>query len=57
MPVRPRGDDLRAALHSGAEDEEIAGIWRTVMWSKKAGAGLDDPTFMQPDRPMSSIDD
>jgi len=47
--------DLRAALRSGAPDEEIASIWRTAMWGKKAGAGLDDPTFVQPDRPMSAI--
>jgi len=25
------------------------------MWGKKAGAGLDDPSFVQPDRPMSAI--
>ncbi|MEU6354668.1 GTP 3',8-cyclase MoaA, partial [Streptomyces sp. NPDC047072] len=36
-------------------DEEIARIWREAMWGKKAGAGLDDPTFVQPDRPMSAI--
>ena len=47
--------DLRAALRSGAPDEEIARIWREAMWGKKAGAGLDDPTFVQPDRPMSAI--
>ena len=47
--------DLRGALRSGASDEEIAGIWRAAMWGKKAGAGLDDPSFVQPDRPMSAI--
>ncbi|MFM9634892.1 GTP 3',8-cyclase MoaA, partial [Streptomyces galilaeus] len=47
--------DLRAALRSDAPDEEIARIWRLAMWGKKAGAGLDDPTFVQPDRPMSAI--
>ncbi|MFF7487808.1 GTP 3',8-cyclase MoaA [Streptomyces luteogriseus] len=47
--------DLRAALRSGAPDEEIARIWRLAMWGKKAGAGLDDPTFVQPERPMSAI--
>ncbi|MFD3379317.1 MULTISPECIES: GTP 3',8-cyclase MoaA [unclassified Streptomyces] len=47
--------DLRAALRSDATDEEIARIWRLAMWGKKAGAGLDDPTFVQPDRPMSAI--
>lgn len=47
--------DLRAALRSAASDEEIAGIWRVAMWGKKAGSGLDDPAFLQPDRPMSAI--
>ncbi|WP_309484564.1 GTP 3',8-cyclase MoaA [Streptomyces himalayensis] len=47
--------DLRAALRSNAPDEEIAGIWRLAMWGKKAGSGLDDPTFLQPERSMSAI--
>ncbi|MFF5272135.1 GTP 3',8-cyclase MoaA [Streptomyces sp. 900116325] len=47
--------DLRGALRSGAQDEEIARIWRLAMWGKKAGSGLDDPSFLQPDRPMSAI--
>ncbi|MFJ8001847.1 GTP 3',8-cyclase MoaA [Streptomyces sp. NPDC096310] len=47
--------DLRAALRSGAPDEEIATLWKLAMWGKKAGSGLDDPAFLQPDRPMSAI--
>ncbi|MCN9244572.1 GTP 3',8-cyclase MoaA [Streptomyces sp. RY43-2] len=47
--------DLRGALRSGASDEEIAAVWRRAMWGKKAGSGLDDPAFLQPERPMSSI--
>jgi cyclic pyranopterin phosphate synthase len=47
--------DLRGALRSGAPDEEIAELWRLAMWGKKAGSGLDDPSFLQPDRPMSAI--
>ncbi|GAB2958786.1 GTP 3',8-cyclase MoaA [Streptomyces pseudoechinosporeus] len=47
--------DLRAALRSGAPDEEIARIWRLATWGKKAGAGLDDPSFVRPERPMSAI--
>ncbi|MCH6159564.1 GTP 3',8-cyclase MoaA [Streptomyces marispadix] len=47
--------DLRGALRSGAEDGEIAARWRLAMWGKKAGAGIDDPSFVQPDRPMSAI--
>ncbi|MFJ3531110.1 MULTISPECIES: GTP 3',8-cyclase MoaA [unclassified Streptomyces] len=47
--------DLRGALRSDAPDSEIARIWRLAMWGKKAGSGLDDPSFLQPDRPMSAI--
>jgi cyclic pyranopterin phosphate synthase len=47
--------DLREALRSGAPDEEVARIWRVAMWGKKAGSGLDDPSFLQPQRPMSAI--
>ncbi|MGC5001896.1 GTP 3',8-cyclase MoaA [Streptomyces sp. DT203] len=47
--------DLRGALRSEAPDQEIARIWRLAMWGKKAGSGLDDPSFLQPDRPMSAI--
>lgn len=47
--------DLRAALRGGADDAEIAERWRAAMRTKKAGAGIDDPTFLQPDRPMSAI--
>ncbi|MFJ4984892.1 GTP 3',8-cyclase MoaA [Streptomyces sp. NPDC088732] len=47
--------DLRGALRSGASDEEIATLWKAAMWGKKAGSGLDDPAFLQPDRPMSAI--
>jgi cyclic pyranopterin phosphate synthase len=47
--------DLRTALRGGASDEEIADRWRAAMAVKKAGAGIDDPTFLQPSRPMSAI--
>ncbi|UCM87176.1 GTP 3',8-cyclase MoaA [Streptomyces marincola] len=47
--------DLRGALRSGADDAELAERWRTAMWGKKAGSGLDDPSFVQPQRPMSAI--
>jgi cyclic pyranopterin phosphate synthase len=47
--------DLRAALRSEAPDEEIATMWKLAMWGKKAGSGLDDPAFLQPERPMSAI--
>ncbi|MCI4063345.1 GTP 3',8-cyclase MoaA [Micromonospora sp. R77] len=47
--------DLRAALRGGADDAELAARWRTAMWGKRAGHGIDDPTFLQPARPMSAI--
>ncbi len=51
-----RGEtDLRAALRNGGSDEEIAATWRGTMWAKEAGHGIDDPSFLQPSRPMSAI--
>jgi GTP 3',8-cyclase len=47
--------DLRAALRSGASDDELADRWVVAMRGKRAGHGIDDPTFLQPDRPMSAI--
>ena len=44
--------DLRSALRSGASDEEIAGRWRAAVASKLPGHGINDPAFLQPDRPM-----
>lgn len=51
-----RGEtDLRGPLRAGASDEDLAEIWRGGMWGKRAGHGIDDPGFLQPDRPMSAI--
>ena len=47
--------DLRASLRAGAGDDEIAERWVVAMRGKRAGHGIDDPTFLQPDRPMSAI--
>ena len=47
--------DLRAALRAGATDEEIADRWVAAMATKLPGHGINDPTFLQPDRPMSAI--
>ena len=47
--------DLRALLRSGAPDEEIAARWRAAVAVKLPGHGIDDPAFLQPDRPMSAI--
>jgi cyclic pyranopterin phosphate synthase len=47
--------DLRTALRSGADDEELADRWRRAMVNKLPGHGINDPSFLQPTRPMSSI--
>jgi GTP 3',8-cyclase len=47
--------DLRGLLRSGASDAAIAEAWRVAMRGKRAGHGIDDPTFLQPARPMSAI--
>jgi GTP 3',8-cyclase len=47
--------DLRSALRAGASDAELAERWLAAVASKLPGHGIDDPTFLQPDRPMSAI--
>ncbi len=47
--------DLRTAMRAGASDAELAERWLVAMRGKAAGHGIDDPTFLQPDRPMSAI--
>jgi cyclic pyranopterin phosphate synthase len=47
--------DLRAALRSGATDAEIASRWQAAVAVKLPGHGINDPSFLQPDRPMSAI--
>jgi cyclic pyranopterin phosphate synthase len=47
--------DLRAPLRAGATDEEIADQWVRAVATKRPGHGIDDPSFLQPDRPMSAI--
>ena len=47
--------DLRGALRDGASDDVLAQRWLTAMLGKAPGHGIDDPTFLQPDRPMSAI--
>jgi cyclic pyranopterin phosphate synthase len=47
--------DLRTPLRSGASDQELAELWRTAMRGKLPGHGINDPSFLQPARPMSAI--
>ena len=47
--------DLRAPLRAGASDEELAERWVIAVAGKRPGHGIDDPSFLQPARPMSAI--
>jgi cyclic pyranopterin phosphate synthase len=47
--------DLRRLMRGGADDAAIEAAWRAAMWAKAAGHGINDPDFVQPDRPMSAI--
>ncbi|MGP3913503.1 GTP 3',8-cyclase MoaA [Nonomuraea sp. NBC_00507] len=47
--------DLKTAMRAGASDEELAERWIAAVARKRAGHGIDDPSFLQPSRPMSAI--
>jgi GTP 3',8-cyclase len=47
--------DLRDRMRAGVSDTELAMIWRRAVAAKFPGHGIDDPSFLQPDRPMSAI--
>ena len=47
--------DLRGPLRTGASDAEIAARWQQAVAVKLPGHGINDPSFLQPDRPMSAI--
>src|SRR5690606_29645238 len=47
--------NLRDPMRAGASDTELADRWRKAVWAKRAGHGIDDPSFLQPARPMSAI--
>ena len=47
--------DLVPVLRGGGTDEELVEIITGSVRAKKAGHGIDSPTFVQPDRPMSAI--
>jgi cyclic pyranopterin phosphate synthase len=47
--------DLRSAMRAGATDAELADRWRIATLAKLPGHGIDDPSFLQPSRPMSAI--
>jgi cyclic pyranopterin phosphate synthase len=47
--------DLKKAMRAGASDDELAERWIAAVARKRAGHGIDDPSFLQPSRPMSAI--
>ena len=47
--------DLRTPLRTGASDSELAARWVAAVAGKQPGHGINDPSFLQPDRPMSAI--
>ena len=47
--------DLRGLLRSGSSDEDIAQLWRSAMWNKSAGHGMDAMDFVPPVRSMGAI--
>ena len=46
---------LRAVLRSGGSDDQIEALFRASVWGKLPGHAIDDPSFLQPHRTMSSI--
>jgi cyclic pyranopterin phosphate synthase len=47
--------DLRGPMRGGSSDDQLIEIMRSCLAAKKAGHGIDDPSFVQPPRPMSAI--
>jgi len=50
-----RETDLAGPLRSGADDAELAGLWRTAMLDKPAAHGVDGPGLARPGRGMNAI--
>lgn len=50
-----REGNLKDLLRAGATDSQIADSWVGEMAKKAPGHGIDDPSFLQPERPMSAI--
>lgn len=46
-----RETDLRSLLRDGSGDDAIEAAWRSAMWQKAAGHGINDPSFVQPHAP------
>jgi cyclic pyranopterin phosphate synthase len=46
---------VRDLLRSGGSDAKLALLFRQAVWAKRAGHGINDPTFLRPARSMSMI--
>lgn len=47
--------DLRTPLREGADDDQLAAIFHRCLAGKLPGHGINEPGFLQPQRPMSAI--
>jgi cyclic pyranopterin phosphate synthase len=47
--------DLLGPMRAGADDHEVAQLWRGAMWAKPAGHEMNVVGFVQPERTMSAI--
>jgi cyclic pyranopterin phosphate synthase len=47
--------DLRTPLRDGADDEQLADLFRASIGAKLPGHGINEPGFLQPPRNMSAI--
>ena len=47
--------DVTSLLRSGADDDAVADRMRACIEQKLPGHGINEPGFLQPDRPMSAI--
>ncbi|MET0741141.1 MAG: GTP 3',8-cyclase MoaA [Candidatus Nanopelagicales bacterium] len=47
--------DLRGPMRAGAHDEALSELITANVAAKRKGHGIDEPDFVQPDRPMSAI--
>ena len=46
---------VRDVLRSGGSDADLALLLRQAVWAKRAGHGINDPSFLRPARSMSMI--
>jgi cyclic pyranopterin phosphate synthase len=47
--------DLRGPMRAGATDDDLEQIIRAAVWRKELKHRVNEPGFIQPDRPMSAI--